>query len=131
MNALRISAHSMSVLEQYSERRYLDRLASLVAGLTDGGETEKEILAECRELAARARANGFTTEFEVAAYVACSFAEGANFGKLPQYQNVFESPSLPARAKADMLLMILEHSSRSGSREEDSVAEQEETREQG
>ena len=130
MNELRISAHSMSVLKQHSERCYLDRLAALVAGLTDGGETEEEILAECRELAARARANGFTTEFEVAAFVTCRFAEGANFEELPQYRNVFESPSLPACAKADMLLMILEHSARSGSGEQDSADEEEDIREQ-
>ena len=127
MNEFPVSAHSMSVLRQYSERNYLDRLMTQVAGLTEPDEAEEETREHCRELAAMARSHGLTTEFEIAAYVTCGFAEGHGFDRHPPYRSVIESSSVSARSKAEMLMLILEYSAAAaaGGHEEGDVGEAE------
>ena len=122
MREFQISAHSMSVLRQYSEDLYCERLAALVSGLTDGHEPAHGIQAECRVLTAQARVAGFQTEFEIAAYVACAFAEGHDFGE--PYRTVVNSPGMSARSKAEMLMLLLEHSG-TGEEEESGNGEEE------
>jgi hypothetical protein len=101
----------MAALAESSEERYLDRLASLVSELAPATESAAAIRERCRELVRRARARGISTEFEVAAFVACGFAGGMDFDTragLP-YRRILESPGVPPRVMARMLAFVLEN----------------------
>ena len=111
MSEPRISSRSMAALAEYAEQCYLDRLVSLVSDSPQRGETLSSVRERCRELVRRARSRGFSSEFEVATYVACGFAEGMNFELLDDrpYRRILENPRGSPRSRAEMLALLLEN----------------------
>ena len=119
MRELTISSRSKAALEAYADERFVDRLVFLVSDMAAPEEGPSEVRRRCRDLVARARARGFTTEFEVAVYTACGFAEGDDFDLRADlsYRSILENLHATARAKAEMLALVLERSESVGSPE--------------
>jgi hypothetical protein len=101
----------MAALAEYADQCYLDRLVSLVSDSAPPEESPSSVRERCRELVRRARCCGFSTEFEVATYVACGFVEGMDFDQRDdrRYRSVLESAGLSARSKAEMLAFVLDN----------------------
>jgi hypothetical protein len=101
----------LTVLSRHAEQLYLERLVSLVSEWAQPNEPPSATRERCRELVRRARARGFATEFEIAIYVACGFAEGMNFeGRDDRpYRRILEDGRLSPRHKAQMMTLLLEN----------------------
>ena len=106
---MQIRTQQIQVLGDSTSARFLDRLVELVSG----GEPpagEPALRKTCRELMQRADAYGLTTEFEVAAFVACGVMFGADFDSrtdLP-YQKILTEADVEPRLKAAQMAMTIE-----------------------
>jgi hypothetical protein len=116
---MKVRTQQIQVLGESTSARFLDRLVELVSG----GEPPKDepaLRKTCQELMKRADAYGLTTEFEVAAFVACGVMFGMDFDSrsdLP-YQKILTEADVEPRLKAAQLAMTIEKAE-----EEDSAVE--------
>ena len=103
----------MAALAQASEELFRRRLIGLVSS-RPWHQPDPEIDAKCMDWIARARAAGFTTEFEVAAFVLCGFHFGANFCSRPDlpFDRILRDPGAKRRIQASQMLVVLEESER-------------------
>lgn len=109
---MQIRDEQMAVLAKASEERFIGRLEALVAGRDPKPQAHPDMRSKCRQAWQRARAAGLTTEFEVAAFVLCSFHFGEDFDSqtgLPFYRILQDSGAKP-RIKAAQMIRVLEES---------------------
>jgi hypothetical protein len=98
----------MAALDKYTYQRYLTRLVQLVAD-EDRGSQDRE---QCTKLMAASHGYGLSTEFEVAAFVACGVAFGKEFDErsdLP-FSAILREPGTASRLKAAQMMIALEQS---------------------
>jgi hypothetical protein len=114
-SVLTISASVFATLDQRAEQVYLKRLMDQVAGLGMASGTQEEVLTRCGELVRSGRAAGFSTELELAAWVVCGFAAGSDFHQHQPYRRILDNSDLEASSKAEMLMMVLDHTESSES----------------
>jgi hypothetical protein len=106
---MKVRTQQIQVLGESTSARFLDRLVELVSG----GEPPKDepaLRKTCQELMKRADAYGLTTEFEVAAFVACGVMFGMDFDSrsdLP-YQKILTEADVEPRLKAAQFAMTIE-----------------------
>jgi hypothetical protein len=100
----------MAAFADYAEQAYLDRLCQAFAEQAEPDESPGALRSKCEHLLRRARALGFESEFEVSSFVLCGLVEGPQFDAAPPYRGILESVEMSARSKAEMMLLILEHS---------------------
>ena len=106
---MKVRTQQIQVLGESTSARFLDRLVELVSG----GEPPKDepaLRKTCQELMKRADAYGLTTEFEVAAFVACGVMFGMDFDSRPDlpYQKILTEADVEPRLKAAQFAMTIE-----------------------
>lgn len=111
-----IRSQQIQVLGDSTSARFLDRLVELVSG-GEPPEDEQGLRADCRELMKRADAYGLTTEFEVAAFVACGVMFGMDFDSrddLP-YRKILAEADVEPRLKAAQMAATIEEAEKAES----------------
>lgn len=117
---MQVRAQQIKVLGDSAGARFLDRLVELVSG-GEPPEDEPALRNTCRELMRRAGAYGLTTEFEVAAFVACGVMFGMDFdsrGDMP-YRKILTEADVEPRLKAAQLAMTIREAEEKDSAGED------------
>jgi hypothetical protein len=116
---MKVRTQQIQVLGDSTSARFIDRLVELVSG-GEPPEDEPALRKTCQDLMKRADAYGLTTEFEVAAFVACGVTFGMDFDSradLP-YQKILTEADVEPRLKAAQLAMTIKQAE-----EEESAAE--------
>jgi len=106
---MKVRNDQIQVLGDAAGARFLDRLVELVSG-GEPPEDEPALRKTCQELMKRADAYGLTTEFEVAAFVACGVMFGTNFDSrtdLP-YQKILTEEGVEPRLKAAQMAQTID-----------------------
>jgi hypothetical protein len=106
---MQVRDRQIQALSDSTSARFLDRLVELVSG-GEPPEDEPELRNTCQKLMKRAGAYGLTTEFEVAAFVACGVMFGMDFdsrGDLP-YRKILTEDGVDPRLKAAQLAVTIQ-----------------------
>jgi len=107
---MQIRSEQIDELNAKSETKFVDRLVALVAE-GEASEEDVSITREtCKKLMKRAAACQFVTEFEVAAFVACGFAFGADFDSREDlvFRKILQEPDTSPRLKAAQMVRVLD-----------------------
>jgi hypothetical protein len=108
-SVLTISAAAFVALDHGAERLYLNRLMDQVTALGMAKGAQEEVRNQCVQLVRSGRAAGFSTELEIAAWVACGFAAGNDFHQRAPYCRILQNSTLTPSSKAEMLMMVLDN----------------------
>ena len=102
--------NQMEDLDRSAEDRFLDRLVMLIHDDEKLGKDKESVRAECVTAMEKAQTYEFSTEFEIATFVACRDEFGEDFDSredLP-FQNILTEQDTAPRLKASQLLTLLE-----------------------
>lgn len=105
---LTISPASLLALGQGAERLYVRRLMDQLTELGVASGAEDEVRTRCGEFMRSGRVAGFSTELELAAYVACGFAFGPGFQDRAPCRDILQNSELAASSKAELFMMLLD-----------------------
>jgi hypothetical protein len=91
------------------ESRFLDRVVQFVIDEI-GAEEVPTIRTTCQQLISRARTAGFSTEFEIVAFVACGCVFGVDFDSNRDILcgSILRDPNSDAQSKAEQLATMLD-----------------------